>query len=55
MLPVLAFAVVYLRHRKLPAEVAPSRAATLLLWLVACLMLVTMVAFVLMQVGIVKA
>ena len=55
MLPVLAFAVVYLRHKKLPPEVAPSRAATLLLWLVACLMLVTMVAFVLMQLGILKA
>jgi Mn2+/Fe2+ NRAMP family transporter len=55
MLPVLAFAVVYLRHKKLPPEVAPNRAATLLLWFVACLMLVTMVAFVLMQLGILKA
>ena len=55
MLPVLAFAVVYLRYKKLPPEVAPSRAATLLLWLVACLMLVTMVAFVLMQLGILKS
>lgn len=55
MLPVLAFAVVYLRHRRLPLEVAPGTAATMLLWFVACLMLVTMVAFVLMQLGILKA
>lgn len=55
MLPVLAFAMVYLRHRKLPREVLPSHAATALLWIVAFLMLVTMVAFVGMQMGWVKA
>lgn len=55
MLPVLAFAVVYLRHRKLPAEVAPGGVVTLLLWLVAFLMLVTMTAFVLMQLGVIRS
>lgn len=55
MLPVLAFSVVYLRHRKLPPELAPGGATTVLLWLVAFLMLVTMTAFVLMQLGVIKS
>ena len=55
MLPVLAFAMVYLRYRRLPREVLPSAAATVLLWAVAFLVLVTMLAFVGMQVGWVKA
>jgi manganese transport protein len=32
MLPVFAFATVWLRHRRLPVEVAPGRAATFGLW-----------------------
>ncbi len=55
MLPVLAFSVVYLRHRKLLPELAPGGATTVLLWLVAFLMLVTMTAFVLMQLGVIKS
>jgi Mn2+/Fe2+ NRAMP family transporter len=51
MLPVLAVAVVYLRHRRLPKEIAPSPAATLLLWVAAAITLATMSAFVLMQLG----
>ncbi len=55
MLPVLAFSVVYLRHRRLPPELAPGAATTVLLWLVAFLMLVTMTVFVLMQLGVIKS
>ncbi|MFN0313773.1 MAG: Nramp family divalent metal transporter [Burkholderiales bacterium] len=54
MLPVLAFAVLYLRYKKLPEDVAPSQVTTWILWLAASVMLVTMVAFVLMQVGVIK-
>ena len=54
MLPVVAFAVVYLRHRMLPAELRPHHAATALLWFVACLTLLTMNAFVLMQLGVIQ-
>jgi manganese transport protein len=32
MLPVVAIGTLYLRHRRLPEEIAPSRAATIFLW-----------------------
>lgn len=51
MLPVIAVVVVYLRHTRLPAEVAPTRWATLGLWAVAGLILVVMTAYVLVQLG----
>lgn len=54
MLPVIGVAVIYLRHKRLPPEVAPNRMVTTALWLVATLMLVTMSAFVLMQLGVLK-
>jgi Mn2+/Fe2+ NRAMP family transporter len=54
MLPVLAWSVVYLRHRRLPPEVLPGRAATALLWFAATLSLVAMVGFVGIQVGLIK-
>jgi len=54
MLPVLAWSVVYLRHWRLPAEVRPGVAATLLLWFAAGLSLVAMVGFVGIQAGWIK-
>lgn len=54
MLPVIGIAVVYLRHRRLPPEVAPNHVVTAGLWLVTALMIVTMLAFVLMQLGVLK-
>jgi len=54
MLPVLAWSVVYLRHRRLPAEVQPGVPATVLLWFAAALSLVAMVGFVGIQVGLIK-
>jgi len=36
MLPVLSVGALYLRHRRLPADVAPSRWATAGLWISAC-------------------
>ncbi len=42
MLPVIAAGALYLRHRKLPPELAPSRLSTMWLWfaslVVICLM-----------------
>lgn len=35
MLPILALGALYLRHKRLPREVAPNRLATVLLWLAA--------------------
>jgi Mn2+/Fe2+ NRAMP family transporter len=54
MLPVIGIAVVYLRHQRLPSDVAPGRWTTLGLWLTAALMVVTMTAFALMQLGVIK-
>jgi len=45
---------VYLRHWRLPAEVRPGVAATLLLWFAAGLSLVAMVGFVGIQAGWIK-
>ena len=39
MLPVLGVGAIYLRHRHLPPEVAPSRAVTVALWVATVLML----------------
>ena len=55
MLPVLAVAIVYLRHTRLPEEVAPGKWATATLWLVAGLILVTMMGYALVQVGLIRA
>jgi len=42
MLPVIAIGALFLRHRRLPVEIAPSRTTTLFLWFAAavicCLM-----------------
>jgi Mn2+/Fe2+ NRAMP family transporter len=46
MLPVIAASVLYLRHRRLPKEVAPSRVATVWLWFCS-LLLVFAVAYAL--------
>jgi hypothetical protein len=43
MLPVFAFGTVWLRHRRLPPEVEPSRAITVALW-VASLLIATLMA-----------
>ena len=40
MLPILGIGALYLRHKRLPREVAPNRFATLLLWVAAITMLV---------------
>jgi hypothetical protein len=53
MLPVIGMGVVYLRHKWLPADVAPTLLTTCALWLVAALMTVTMAAYVLMQLGLI--
>jgi len=55
MLPVIAAAMVYLRHRRLPQEVAPGRLATAALWLVAGLIVVTMTGYALVQLGLIRA
>jgi hypothetical protein len=46
--------VVYLRHRRLPAELAPAPWATLALWAVTGITALAMTALVLIQLGIVK-
>lgn len=43
MLPILGIGALYLRHKRLPKEVAPNRGATLLLWAAATAMLVAVV------------
>ena len=55
MLPVIGVAVIYLRHRHLPAELAPTRWTTAGLWLVTALSAVAMAALVLIQLGLVKS
>jgi manganese transport protein len=40
MLPLIGIAAVYLRHRHLPAEIAPSIGTTVMLWISAAVMLV---------------
>ena len=46
MLPALSGAAVYLRHRRLPPEVAPPAWVTALLWTAALLILAMMMAYV---------
>jgi Mn2+/Fe2+ NRAMP family transporter len=55
MLPVAGLAVVYLRHRRLPAELAPAPWATLALWAVTGITALAMTALVLIQLGLVTA
>lgn len=40
MLPILAFGALYLRHKRLPRDVAPNRISTLLLWVAAVTIIV---------------
>jgi manganese transport protein len=40
MLPILAIGALYLRHKRLPAEVAPNRLSTVVLWVAAVMMIV---------------
>jgi len=40
MLPILAIGALYLRHKRLPHEVAPNRLSTVLLWIAALTMIV---------------
>jgi Mn2+/Fe2+ NRAMP family transporter len=54
MLPVIGIVIVYLRHTRLPAEVAPTRWATLGLWSAAGLIAVVMTAYVLVQAGVIR-
>jgi hypothetical protein len=43
MVPVIAVGALFLRHRRLPADIAPSRGTTFLLWfssvVIICLMI----------------
>lgn len=48
LLPALGAAAVYLRHRRLPREIAPPLAVTALLWLAAVLMLFGMAYYALL-------
>jgi manganese transport protein len=48
MLPVFAFGTIWLRHRRLPREVEPSRAITVALWVASCLIAVLMAVSVVM-------
>jgi manganese transport protein len=54
-LPVMAIAVVYLRHRHMPKEVAPSTWTTVLLWVTTALIAVTMLASILRTLGLLGA
>jgi len=51
MLPVLAWAVVYLRHRRMPQEVRPGVPMTALLWFASALSLLAMAGFLAIQTG----
>jgi polyferredoxin len=46
MLPILAIGALYLRHKRLPKEVAPNRISTVLLW-VAALVIIGAVGYAL--------
>jgi manganese transport protein len=50
MLPVFAVGTLWLHHRRLPAEVAPNRATTVMLWAAALLIAAVMGASLLMTV-----
>jgi hypothetical protein len=49
MLPIFAGATVYLRHRRLPPEVAPRPWVTASLWVAAILMLAFVLATAVMS------
>jgi Mn2+/Fe2+ NRAMP family transporter len=45
MLPVIAGAALFLRHRRLPAEIVPGRATTVILWVAAVVVCALMVYY----------
>jgi hypothetical protein len=45
MLPVIAAGALYLRHRKLPAELAPSRFSTAWLWFASLVVMSLMIYY----------
>jgi hypothetical protein len=45
MLPVIAVAALFLRHRRLPPEAVPSRAVTIGLWFAATVVCALMVYY----------
>jgi len=51
LLPALGAAAVYLRHRRLPPEIAPPGIVTLLLWIVGALMLLGMAGYAALTLG----
>jgi manganese transport protein len=55
MLPLIGAAVIYLRHRRLPPELAPSAWVTAGLWAATTLAAVAMSWLVLIQVGVAKS
>jgi manganese transport protein len=55
MLPVIGLAVLYLRYRKLPPELAPGAWTTLGLWLVTGVAAIAMSLLVLIQLGVLKS
>jgi hypothetical protein len=52
LLPALGAAAVYLRHRRLPPEIAPPGIVTLLLWIVGALMLLGMAGYAALTLGL---
>jgi hypothetical protein len=42
MLPAIGIGAIYLRHRRLPAEIAPSAFTTMALWITTGIILVVM-------------
>ncbi len=42
MLPVIGAGAIFLRHRRLPSQIAPSRATTIALWITTAAMVVLM-------------
>jgi hypothetical protein len=45
LLPALGAGALYLRHRRLPREIAPPTIVTLMLWIAGVLMLLGMAAY----------
>jgi Mn2+/Fe2+ NRAMP family transporter len=50
MLPIVGIGTIYLRHRRLPAEIAPSPATTVALWITTGIMIVMMGYYGYMQI-----
>ncbi len=51
MLPVIAAGTLFLRHRRLPADIAPSRVTTLLLWFAAAVIFCLMAYYTALTIG----